>query len=470
MQGLTPHIQLIHRLTRRVRLLLMLASIPLALSFTAAASADSFMYGVAGGSPTASQAGLSQLASANITSYRSDAYWEGAQPVPPPAPYQWSSDDAIVATLAGARLTWLPIVDYSTTWASATGATDGAPEPAAYPAYAAFAAALVARYGPGGTFWVLNPSLPYRPVDQVEIWNEGNNAQFWPQNDATPGLYYDLYAQSKTAVHAVSPSVTVIFGGLLDSGSDPIAWLTTMERQRPGSLASIQSLGWHPYLYSLPVIIDHLRALRALMSEHGAGSTPIAITEIGDSSSFGSQSGWASILTTLAAKLPSSGCGVTALLPFTWQDDSNPADSAQGWFPLSTQTGQLTAPGSAFAVAAQGSPTAASGWCHPSTKGTAKDTLVICAANLTTIADRNRGIKQVCARTRVDATSSLTVNHSWRATLVDERRVWATGVARRSRSKIDVTLTAVHGKLLPALYSLRLQKGHSHTTTSLRLA
>jgi hypothetical protein len=322
----------------------------LAAALVPSASAASFLYGVSGGSPGTYSSGLAQLPARNVSLYRTDANWEGVQSLPPPAPYNWSPDDATVTTLAGAGMTWFPILDYAASWATPGGIWNGAPDPSAY---AAFAAAFVARYGPHGQFWLSHPNVTYRPVRQVEAWNEENTAEFWtPQDSNAPGRYFDLYSRAKAAVHAVSPAVTVVFGGLLDSATSPLPWLAEMNRERPGSLRSIQALGWHPYLYFLSSISSHLQRLRSFLNAKGASSVPIEITELGSNGGFVSQRSWESILSTLAARLPSSGCGVNTLIPFVWGDGSGDTEDAQGWFTLSTRTGQLTAPGSAFTASA----------------------------------------------------------------------------------------------------------------------
>ena len=40
-------------------------------------------------------------------------------------------------------------------------------------------AALVQRYGSGGTYWPDHPDVPRLPVIDFEVWNEPNFAAFW---------------------------------------------------------------------------------------------------------------------------------------------------------------------------------------------------------------------------------------------------------------------------------------------------
>src|SRR5947208_8302035 len=43
-----------------------------------------------------------------------------------------------------------------------------------------FAAVLVRRYGPGGSFWRAHPSLPDDPIRAWQVWNEPSLAAYWP--------------------------------------------------------------------------------------------------------------------------------------------------------------------------------------------------------------------------------------------------------------------------------------------------
>jgi hypothetical protein len=61
-------------------------------------------------------------------------------------------------------------------WAAGSG-TELAP--GHFADYEAFAAAVAARYGVGGSFWAANPQLPYLPIEQFEIWDEANSDNFW---------------------------------------------------------------------------------------------------------------------------------------------------------------------------------------------------------------------------------------------------------------------------------------------------
>ena len=69
-------------------------------------------------------------------------------------------------------------LDYSAPWAQSIPGRDHS-SPSSVSGYAAYAAALAGRYGPGGSFWNAHPSCRPQPVGVYEIWNEPDNAAFW---------------------------------------------------------------------------------------------------------------------------------------------------------------------------------------------------------------------------------------------------------------------------------------------------
>ncbi len=173
---------------------------------------------------------------------RSDALWERSEPAAPAAGvhhYDWSFDDLIVTELALHGMQWLPIIDYSAYWDESIPGQDHSP-PASFSDYAAYAAAVAARYGTGGRFWSTHPTLTPQPVTTYEIWNEPDGAGFWlpgPQ----PDLYSDLYLTARAAILATQPTARVIVGGLTspdhlparDAGRAPAAAGPRRRRRHP---------------------------------------------------------------------------------------------------------------------------------------------------------------------------------------------------------------------------------------------
>jgi len=357
------------------RTTLALAFLVAALVGAPAARAGRFRYGVNTSDPTSP--GLNALSASSITVARTGATWSSVQPSPPPAPYDWSSTDQNVTELAEHGMTWLPIAMGTPAWAAIA-----TPAPQAWfreavagnpSAYGQFVAALAQRYGPGGIFWQQKPQLPYLPVSAVEAWNEENNPNFFSPSD-DPAVYYAMYEAARQDTHALlGDAVQVIFGGVLDSGLDPRPWLAQLSAQRPGAFATIDSFGYHPYLYALPAIVQHLQAIRGFLDEQGATDVPISITEAGDNSAFSPEQDWAGTTYRLANSLPNSGCDVNMLVIHAYQGDDphTPDEDSEGWYTLETPQGGLTETGQAFASGASATPTPPPGgaWCPPLSPG-----------------------------------------------------------------------------------------------------
>jgi len=133
------------------------------------------------------------LARLDLGTVRVQVYWDDVQR-DPARPLDWRRLDAVVADLAAHGLRAQPLVAYSATWAQPPEQRilrDHAFAPATTAGYAAFARAVVERYGRGGSFWRARPGLPDLPVTAVELWNEENSvAYFKPRPD--PARYGEL--------------------------------------------------------------------------------------------------------------------------------------------------------------------------------------------------------------------------------------------------------------------------------------
>ena len=164
--------------------------------------------------PSAWPVHLDGMARDGLTLARSDADWGTAEPQPPAAGarrFVWDRFDTIVTALAKRGLRWLPVVDYATWWSRSLPLIDHGP-PADLNALAGYAAALAARYGPGGTFWRAHPELKALPVTALEAWNEPDSDAYWPPR-ADPARYADRYLATRGAVHSAAPGVQVTWAG-----------------------------------------------------------------------------------------------------------------------------------------------------------------------------------------------------------------------------------------------------------------
>lgn len=278
---------------------------------------------------------LAGLEATGATLARSDAQWELSEPAAPTAHghrYDWQFDDTLVAALATHHLRWLPILDYSPQWARSTPGQDHSP-PTSPDDYAAFAAALAARYGAAGAFWRRHPALPQLPVDTYEVWNEPDNPAFWkPAPD--PAAYDALYERALAQIGAVQPAARVLVGGL----TNPSAFLSRLLTLDPRLRTSLGGVAIHPYAPTPGAVLAKVRADRLLLRGLGAGGVPLFVTEVGWTTSpsgaldYAPASARPGYLQQTIAALAGSDCDVAAVLVYAWftpeRDPSNPQD----WF------------------------------------------------------------------------------------------------------------------------------------------
>jgi hypothetical protein len=261
---------------------------------------------------------------------RSDAVWGYVQPQPPTASgpgYQWSTYDAWVAALAAHHLTWQPIIDYNTSWTTAVGNNA---------AFAAFAQAVAARYGAGGTFWGQNPNLPYLPAQMFEIWNEENVS--WSYH-IDPADYGPLYTAARNAIHVVDPSASVDLGGLADDSAayepskDYPAWyLVQLFGDYPQLERNIDGFALHPYGAAATDSEDWVANFRWALSHYNVPATvPIDLTEFGWPYQASTESWRAAQMSALGDVFSRFNWGIREVAPYDWINPSSVGDADFGF-------------------------------------------------------------------------------------------------------------------------------------------
>lgn len=285
---------------------------------------------------------LNALRRTGVTLARTDAFWEAAEPQPPVAGvhrYHWAFDDLIARSLATHRLRWVAIIDYSAPWAQSSPGKDHSPP--RYPAaYAAYAGAFAARYGPGGSFWTAHPHLPAEPVETYEIWNEPDNPEFWTSSSGA-ARYVELYLQARAAVTAADPSARVIVGGL----TNPRVYLPAMLAARPDLRGHLDGVAIHPYGPGPRAVLANVATARATLDSLGMGSVPLYVTEFGWTTSPPGAQDWAPaaarptyIAQTLAA-LGHLNCGLAAAILYTWVTPERDPRNKEDWFGIHSPQG-----------------------------------------------------------------------------------------------------------------------------------
>ena len=95
--------------------------------------------------------------------------------------YDWARYDSFMTSTSQAGMDVLATVGWPAAWASRcpSGPNPWRCPPASYADFGRFVAALIGRYGPEGSFWTANPSLPKRPIEAWQLWNEPNLGGLW---------------------------------------------------------------------------------------------------------------------------------------------------------------------------------------------------------------------------------------------------------------------------------------------------
>ena len=295
---------------------------------------------------------LRALQQTGATIARSDALWEAAEPSPPIRGvhrYDWTFDDLVAGSLAAHALRWLPIIDYSPSWTQSIPGRDHSP-PRSASDYAAYAAALAARYGPGGSFWSAHRSLVARPADIYEIWNEPDNPAFWARSP-DPARYAELYLLAHQAIKRVDPRSHVVVGGL----TKPRSFLAAMLTDRPELRGQLDGVGIHPYGPDPSTVVDNIRSARLALRSLGTGGVVLYVTEFGWTTHPKGALNWLperlrpGYIERTLAELGHLDCGVPAALVYTWVTPERDLSNREDWFGINSPGGGATPDAAAFA-------------------------------------------------------------------------------------------------------------------------
>jgi Beta-galactosidase/Glycosyl hydrolase catalytic core len=207
--------------------------------------------------------------------------------------YNWPPLDFAVAGAAHAGIRVLPFLFGEPDWAAQLDGYDcgdecltyGPSSTATREAYAAFARAAVERYGPDGTFWKAQPTLPYLPIRTWQIWNEQNSPFFFrPRVD--PESYAALVEAAAAQIRDADPDAEIVLGGVFSakstrSGVVGSAKYLSQLYAIPDLTDSFDAIALHPYARHVPEVIAQVEAAREAAEEAGDDSVGLWITELG---------------------------------------------------------------------------------------------------------------------------------------------------------------------------------------------
>jgi hypothetical protein len=122
--------------------------------------------------------------------------------------------DDFVGAAARAGIRVLPVILGPEPGAPA--ASGGMAPPRDPAAFGRYAAALVERYGPTGSFWAAHRDIPKLAVRSWQVWNEPNIRAFWATGP-DPGAYAQLLQAASKAIRKADPAAEVVTAGLPSS-------------------------------------------------------------------------------------------------------------------------------------------------------------------------------------------------------------------------------------------------------------
>jgi len=224
---------------------------------------------------------MSTMVGAGVESVRVAFNWASAQPTED-GPYDFSQTDMIVGDAARVGLTVLPVVIYTPGWDARPNPPGTIAIPQDDAPYAAYLTALVTRYGPNGTYWADNPTLPKRPIREWQIWNEPNFTFYWPTRPFAPS-YVALVKAAHTAIKRADPGAQVVLAGMPNDAWDYLQKIYNV----PHAAQYFDVVAVHPYTVIPSNVILFLQKMRAVMQRNGDARKPIVITEMGWNSSVG---------------------------------------------------------------------------------------------------------------------------------------------------------------------------------------
>jgi hypothetical protein len=217
---------------------------------------------------------------------RTVLYWDQIQPQP--GPLDLAATDRLVGAAAARRLSILAVLARAPVWARKHPQRLWSP-PADPAAFAAFAAAMAARYGPGGTFWAAHPELPQVPIRQWQIWNEpagfdrGRPSAFWDDPGTPyPQPYVALLRAAHDAIRAVDPRATIVLAGLFGR-----SWRTLPPLLAAGAAGLFDQVAAHVFTGRPRDPARVVALLRRAMRRARVPVVPVVLTEISWTASRG---------------------------------------------------------------------------------------------------------------------------------------------------------------------------------------
>jgi Glycosyl hydrolase catalytic core/Bacterial Ig-like domain len=265
-----------------------------------ASAARTEFYGITQQTPFDSQ-DLQDLGTLRVQTDRFVVIWGSVEPSQ--GSFRWGPTDNRIGSLASRGIRSVPTLWGNPDWVAGVNARPPIDTTAAQQAWQGFLKAVVARYGPGGSYWTnvypqKFPGATPLPVKSWQVWNEPNLTKYFaPAPSASE--YARLLQISYPAIKSVDPNALVVLGGIVGY-RDVYAWNYLNSLYGVSGVKSyFDAVALHPYAPTLDEVRMVIANVRAVMKSHSDGATPIWITEIawGSASNLKGLTGQAQMLT-----------------------------------------------------------------------------------------------------------------------------------------------------------------------------
>jgi hypothetical protein len=200
--------------------------------------------------------------------------------------FNWRLADRIIGAFASRGIRVLPAVYGTPPWAGKRTGTPPLRTQHVRRAWVEFLRRLAERYGPGGEFWT-SPTLyplqhlggPVLPIKAWQVWNEPNLPQYFSHPSAR--RYGRLLRISHDALEAQDPGAKIVLAGM-PGLADRAAWRFLRRLYDvPGIERDFDAVALHPYAPTIRLLRFEIKRMRAVMREHGDGSSELWVTELG---------------------------------------------------------------------------------------------------------------------------------------------------------------------------------------------
>jgi polysaccharide biosynthesis protein PslG len=249
--------------------------------------------------PTAEQ--FQRLKRGGVDSVRIPIFWGVVQPVRGGA-FDWSGVDTLVGGATAAGIEVLPFLFGAPTWAVPADRVIPSHPPKYLPVrtgvqragWTRFLREAILRYGPNGSFWAQNPSLPKRPIRVWQLWNEQNFKYFVARPN--PAEYGKLVNLSYPAIKSADPGARILLGGMFSAPKEALIkrgppqaffasdFLEQMYRLTPGVKRKFDGVAVHPYTEAFQRIAGYVEEIRDVLVANRDTGKGLWLTELSWSS------------------------------------------------------------------------------------------------------------------------------------------------------------------------------------------